>query len=956
MRITHRGLPALLAATVGVIPLSLAVTLTSGTAANAAPTDIRINEIITNSATSLDSIELTNTGAEPVDVSGWILKDNNDTRTLAIASGTTIAPGGFLAVPVDVTGGFGLGNGDAARVYLADGTTLVDGHTFPAHSAPSWSRCPDGSGPFGQAKSATLGAANDCPDVEDLVLNEVESNGDAVGDWVELANPTGFDIDASGLRIKDSDDTRTFAAPAGTIVPAKGYASVYTDVAGGFGLGSADSARVFTADGSTLIDSWSWTAHAATTYGRCIDTTGEFVTTITSTRAAANDCPVPSGADDLVINEISSNPADFVELKNVSAGPVELSGLKIADNSAAPITITTESTTLEPGALYSFSPDALPGGFGLGSADTATIYLADGVTVVDTYSWTSHRIPSFGLCPGSAELVQNAATSPGAPNVCQPVRVNEVESNGGTPGDWIELVNVTAAPVDVSGWIVKDADDTHAYALPAATTLAAGDRIVVEETALGFGLGSADSARLFRADGTTLVDSYAWTSHATTSYGRCADATGDFVTTRTVTKGAVNDCPPPFYGVPTVPWPGSQDITLADPQNAFVSSISAGDVSGLAFDPHQDGVLWAIKNKNRLFKLTQVDGQWTPLATDGWAGGKELKFANGAGEPDTEGVTVGPDGAVYATSERDNTASGVAKNTVLRYDPTQPGPLTATNEWNLDGDFPELDSIAGGSNLGFEGLTWVPDAYLVAGGFIDQSTAAAYNPANYPGHGNGLFFMALENDGKLYAYALGNTQHRVAAVSSGFPHVMDVSFDPERQQIWAACDDTCDGQVSVLKLGADGHFAVDTGYDRPTGMPDLNNEGFAIAPQSTCTNGFKQVLWADDAGTGGHSLRASTLPCTRPTVANTALPTVSGTPKIGWTVTGTTGTWAPTPATTTVQWLADGVPIPGATSTTLKIGPALKGRTLTFRVTVTADRHLDGTATSAATAKVSPKP
>ena len=39
------------------------------------------------------------------------------------------------------------------------------------------------------------------------------------------------------------------------------------------------------------------------------------------------------------------------------------------------------------------------------------------------------------------------------------VRINEVESNGGTPGDWIELTNTGPAAVDLSGWIVKDSDD-----------------------------------------------------------------------------------------------------------------------------------------------------------------------------------------------------------------------------------------------------------------------------------------------------------------------------------------------------------------------------------------------------------------------------------------------------------------------------------------------------------------
>jgi hypothetical protein len=867
----HRTLrPALLstlvAGAVGLVPLVVAL----APPASAAATDVRINEIITNSSTVADSIELTNVGTAPVDVSGWIVKDDNDTRTLAIATGSVVAPGGFLTVTVDgVPGGFGLGNGDAARVFLPDGTTLVDGHAFPSHSSPSWSRCPDGTGEFVQAVAETLGAANSCTTPDTAVrINEVESNQDTT-DWVEIVNTGRGPVDVSGWIVRDDKDASAATVPAGTTLAAGAFLAIDTDVAVGstnFGLGGADQARLFSEDGTTLIDSYSWSAHASTTYGRCPDGVGDFTTTLAGTKAAANSCPVPAGADALEINEVKSNPnPDFVEVRNVSDSLVDVADFWVADSTASPVRITTESTPLQPGQLFAFDPDAIPGGFGLGASDQVTILLSDRTTVVDSYSWTSHRLPSYGRCPDAEGLVENAAPSPGAENVCQPVRLNEIESSGGTPGDWIELVNVTDAPVDVSGWVLKDDDDSHAHALAAGTTIAAGGYLVVDEAALGFGLGQPDAARLFRADGTTLVDSYAWTTHATTTYGRCADGAGDLVTTRTPTKGAANDCPPPYFGVDTEPWPGSQDVTESDAPNAFVSDVSAGDVSGLAFDPTEPGVLWAIKNKNRLFKLTKVAGLWTPLSTDGWAGGKELRFANGAGEPDTEGVTVGPDGAIYATSERDNVSSSVPRNTVLRYDPAAPGPLTATHEWDLTADFPELAGIPGGSNLGFEGLTWVPDSYLVANGFLDESTGSAYRPADYAGHGTGLFFLALENDGALYAYALGGgTPHRVAKVASGFPHVMDTSFDPERQQIWAVCDDTCQGQVSVLRIGGDGRFAVQGGYDRPTGMPNLNNEGFAIAPQATCANGVKEVVWADDTGTGGHSLRSATLPCTPP--------------------------------------------------------------------------------------------
>ena len=47
-------------------------------------------------------------------------------------------------------------------------------------------------------------------------------------------------------------------------------------------------------------------------------------------------------------------------------------------------------------------------------------------------------------------------------------------------------------------------------------------------------------------------------------------------------------------------------------------------------------------------------------------------------------------------------------------------------------------------------------------------------------------------------------------------------------------------------------------------MPNLNNEGLAIAPQSRCVAGKKEVLWADDGDTGGNSLRRGTINCQAP--------------------------------------------------------------------------------------------
>ncbi len=59
--------------------------------------------------------------------------------------------------------------------------------------------------------------------------------------------------------------------------------------------------------------------------------------------------------------------------------------------------------------------------------------------------------------------------------------INEVESNG-DDNDWVELVNTSSAPIDLSGWHFLDSDSTHtAYTLPAGSTIAAGGYLVVDE-------------------------------------------------------------------------------------------------------------------------------------------------------------------------------------------------------------------------------------------------------------------------------------------------------------------------------------------------------------------------------------------------------------------------------------------------------------------------------------------
>ncbi len=325
-------------------------------------------------------------------------------------------------------------------------------------------------------------------------------------------------------------------------------------------------------------------------------------------------------------------------------------------------------------------------------------------------------------------------------------------------------------------------------------------------------------------------------------------------------------------------WPGGATVTVADQLCAWKTTTGpeGRDMSGLVFDPANPDVLYAAKNKSWVFRLVKQGDVWVPDTANDWGGGKRIFFPGGVGQPDSEGLTVGPDGALYVTTERDNAANTFALNSVLRFDPNATGTtLTPTQQWNLTDDFPELVDLPGGNkdkaNLGFEGVTFVPDTYLVQNGFVDQTTGQEYYPSDYPDHGRGLYFAALENDGKLYAYALGSdgSHHRVATVDTGMGHVMDVQYDADLQRIWTLCDNTCAVTSTVLKVDTTGAIVPDVRYARPAdataGLPNVNIEGFAIAPNSTCVDGVKETVWSDDGisatGHEGHALYSGTFPC-----------------------------------------------------------------------------------------------
>ena len=553
----------------------------------------------------------------------------------------------------------------------------------------------------------------------------------------------------------------------------------------------------------------------------------------TDAEPAGTTCGAGSQCDDggvcfavnVVINEAESNggvPGDWVELYNAGASVAYVGGWRFLDADDAHVAyVIPAGTTIAPGAYLVL--DEAQFGFGLGGADSVRLF--DQVGLVDSYAWTAHAVTTYGRCPnGTGAFRTTTSSTKGAANDCTvAVRLNEVESNGGVPGDWVELFNAGPISVDVSGWTFKDSDDTHAYVVPAGTTIAAGGYLVLEEAQFGFGLGAADSARVFDTTGAS-VDAYAWTAHAASTYGRCPNGNGPFGATIS-TKGTANDCGGP---PPAAPWPGANTVTALD-------VLNAGNVSGLV---HDGTVLWAVQNgPSTLFRIdsTTVTSQ-------------TLVYPDGSGVPDAEDVTIGGDGAFYVATERDNDAGTVSRPSILRYAAGPGTTMVATHEWNLAADLP-----AGlGPNLGLEAITFVPDSYL--------SSISFYNPALYPNHGTGLYFVGVEQTGLIYAYALdlAGGYTRVASFPSGDVTSKALSFDVGTGYLWQHCGAGCGGQTRVLTLGAAGTVTTKKLFDRPTTMANIQNEGIAIAP---CVLGSRSYYWADDGNTDGKALRTDTIPC-----------------------------------------------------------------------------------------------
>jgi hypothetical protein len=352
---------------------------------------VLLSEVLANNTTAYtlgtshpDVIELQNYGTTPVDVGTWTLSDDpQEPAKYTIPAGTTIPAGGFLAIMADslpsqageLHAGFGLDSGGEV-ITLYRSSTVVDTVSFGPQIANfsvgrspvsgTWMLCVPSVGtvntPYGGGFASGDG----------LRLNEWLASNDIIvdSDFVELFNPGTKPVVLSGYALTDDYTNYGLALSASDsslyIIPPLSYIA-----AGGFTAfrangGSSPDTLTFnlsrTHDSLTLLSpSGADIDHVVVSpgiedrsEGRTTDGGSVYGFFTIPTPGLSNGTSVSSETDilnglrvtEMMFDPPSSSQAEYIELKNIGATPLTLTGISFTSG----ISFTFPATTLPAGA------------------------------------------------------------------------------------------------------------------------------------------------------------------------------------------------------------------------------------------------------------------------------------------------------------------------------------------------------------------------------------------------------------------------------------------------------------------------------------------------------------------------------------------------------------------------------------------------------------------------------
>ena len=176
--------------------------------------------------------------------------------------------------------------------------------------------------------------------LRNVVINEFLAHSDGLQlDFIELYNHANQAVDISGCMLSDDPSTNKFVIPAGTTIPARGFATFSPPPAGQspaptnlpFGLNSGGETIYLRSPGGThMLDAVKYEAQAlGRSTGRAPDGAPDFYP-LRSVTPGTNNSDIY--VDDIVINEIMYAPISglsddqYVELYNKGTNTVDLGG------------------------------------------------------------------------------------------------------------------------------------------------------------------------------------------------------------------------------------------------------------------------------------------------------------------------------------------------------------------------------------------------------------------------------------------------------------------------------------------------------------------------------------------------------------------------------------------------------------------------------------------------------
>ncbi len=347
---------------------------------------------------------------------------------------------------------------------------------------------------------------------EVMANNRSVTNGDGtITDWIELYNPSSSAVDLGGMSLSDQLTLpQRWVFPSGSIIAGRGYYTVALDGGTaasasntGFGLKeTGDAIYLFdqASAGGALLDGLTFGIQAPDlSLGRVPLTSTNWVLTL-PTMGTTNLAATLGDLGSLKVNEWMASPLsgnDWFEIYNPNPQPVELSGLHLTDdlNNRLQHTIAARSfiaAGLEGFQVFIADSDLSAGadhvnfhlaasGESIGIA-TATGDLIDAVT----FGPQAEGVSEGRLPDGSATMTVFPVTAtPGKSNYLpiNDVVINEVLTHSDPPlEDAIELHNVTANAIDISGWYLSDARTfPKKFRIPDNTILAGNGYVVFYE-------------------------------------------------------------------------------------------------------------------------------------------------------------------------------------------------------------------------------------------------------------------------------------------------------------------------------------------------------------------------------------------------------------------------------------------------------------------------------------------